>query len=126
VGLPYFLVFELLGPLAGVFGIPVVAVAFVTGAVSTSFLIAFSVVAILVGLLLSISALALEDLNFRRHARNRDVARLLFLAVVENLGYRQLNDVWRVAGLWDVARRRREWGEQRRRGFAPSTESAGA
>jgi hypothetical protein len=42
---------------------------------------------------------------------------MLFYAAVENLGYRQLTDVWRGLAFWDLARRRRSWGEMTRRGF---------
>jgi hypothetical protein len=44
------------------------------------------------------------------------------MALAENLGYRQLVTAWRVLGLVGVARRRREWGEMRRRGlgYAPA------
>jgi hypothetical protein len=38
-------------------------------------------------------------------------------AVLENVGYRQLNDLWRAIAFVDLARRRQTWGEQRRRGI---------
>jgi hypothetical protein len=74
------------------------------------------------GAVLSVSALALEEFNFRRYHRGREAARLLVMALAENLGYRQLLTAWRVLGLVDVARRRRGWGEMRRRGlgYAPA------
>jgi hypothetical protein len=39
-------------------------------------------------------------------------------AIAEPLGYRQLNELWRIVALWDLLRRKRGWGEHRRRGFA--------
>jgi hypothetical protein len=42
---------------------------------------------------------------------------MMFFTVVENLGYRQLNDLWRVLALVDLARRKQGWGAQRRRGI---------
>jgi hypothetical protein len=39
-------------------------------------------------------------------------------AIAEPLGYRQLNELWRTVALQDMLRRKRGWGEQRRRGFA--------
>jgi hypothetical protein len=38
--------------------------------------------------------------------------------VLENFGYRQLADMWRLLGLVDVVRRKRAWGDMRRRGLA--------
>ncbi len=79
---------------------------------------------ILLGLLLSVSALALEEFSFRRHVRGREVARMLAFAVVDNFGYRQLIGLFRALAFVDLLRRRRAWGEQRRRGFGPAAASA--
>jgi hypothetical protein len=68
-------------------------------------------------MLLSVAALTLDELSFRRHATGRELCRMLGYALVENLGYRQLNEFWGLAGLVDVFRRRRAWGVQHRRGF---------
>jgi hypothetical protein len=65
----------------------------------------------------SISALALEEFSFRRHPHGREIVRMLGYAAVENLGYRQLSDVWHGLAFWDLARRKRSWGEMTRRGF---------
>lgn len=122
VATPYFLFFELLGPVIQLFGYPFVAVAFSIGAVSLSFLLAFLVLALLLGVLLSVSALALEEFNFRRHRQARDALRLLLFAVWENVGYRQLNDFWRLQAFVDLAGGGRHWGDMQRRGLGNSLE----
>ena len=114
---PYFLIFELLGPLVELLGYPAVVAAASVDAVSPAFLIAFFAVSVLLGILLSIAALALEEFSFRRHARNRDAARLLLFAVLDNAGYRQLTDLFRVLAFADLVRRRRHWGAMPRRGL---------
>jgi len=114
---PYFLVFELLGPLVQLLALPFVIAAYATGAVSLQFVAAFLVVSLLIGILLSVSALALEEFGFRRHVRGVEAGRLLWYAVVENFGYRQINDVWRLIGLIDAIQRRAGWGEMTRRGL---------
>lgn len=124
VGVPYFVLFELLGPVMQLFGYPVAAAAFALNAISLSFLIAFFVAALFLGVLLSVSALALEEFSFRRHNRNREAARLLLFAVLENLGYRQLNDFWRLRAFVDLATGAREWGEMKRRGLGAATDAA--
>ena len=91
--------------------------AWALGYLSPLFLVAFLLVAILLGILLSISALGLEELGLRRQPGGRELARLVAYAALENVGYRQLNDFWRVLALVDLARGRRSWGAQRRRGF---------
>jgi cellulose synthase/poly-beta-1,6-N-acetylglucosamine synthase-like glycosyltransferase len=114
---PYFVVFELLGPVVQLIGPPVTIYAYLTGRLSLAFLVGFLIVSVLLGILLSVAALALEEFSFRRHERWRDVGRLLVFAVLENVGYRQINDLWRVLAFIDLARRRHSWGTQRRRGI---------
>jgi len=122
LAMPYFLLFELVGPVIQLLGLPVVLAAFATGAVSLPFLCAFLLMSIFLGVLLSVLALALEELTFRRHTRGREAARLLLFAVLENFGYRQLNDVWRLQALVDVARGGKGWGEMQRRGLGVASE----
>jgi hypothetical protein len=114
---PYFVVFELAGPLIEIVGPPATIVFWATGRLSTLFLAAFLLVSVLLGILLSIAALALEEFSFRRHPRMSEVARLVLYAVFENVGYRQINQLWRILAFVDLARRRHAWGAQRRRGI---------
>ena len=121
VALPYFFLFELVGPLFELTSFVLMPLAYALGLLDTSILVAFAVVAVLLGVLLSVAALALEEFSFRRHGNRRDVTRLLIYAVVENFGYRQLVDVWRLQGMWDVLRGRKGWGDMKRKGFAVLT-----
>jgi diguanylate cyclase (GGDEF)-like protein len=117
VAIPYFLVFELFGPVIELFGYLALPLAVATGRLSTSFLWAGLILAILFGLLLSIAAVALEEFSFRRHRSSREVSRTLAYAVLENFGFRQVMGVARLIGLVDLVRRRQRWGLMRRRGF---------
>jgi cellulose synthase/poly-beta-1,6-N-acetylglucosamine synthase-like glycosyltransferase len=121
LALPYFLIFELVGPLFQVVSFIVMPVAYALGMLDTAILVTFAVVAILLGVLLSVAALALEEFSFRRHRRAREAIRMLVYAVAENFGFRQLVDFWRLQALWDLARRKKGWGEMKRRGFAALT-----
>lgn len=121
IALPYFLVFELIGPLFELTSFLLVPIAFAFGFLDIAILIAFGLVAVLLGVLLSVAALALEEFSFRRHPHGREVIRMLAYAVMENFGYRQLVDWWRLRGLWDVVRRRKGWGDMKRKGFAVLT-----
>jgi cellulose synthase/poly-beta-1,6-N-acetylglucosamine synthase-like glycosyltransferase len=117
IGVPYFITFEFVGPILQLLGYPIVLAAFLTGGVSLAFVGAFLSMAILLGILLSVSALGLEELSFRRYARAREAGTLLLYAVLENFGYRQLNDFWKVQAFAELVRRKRDWGEMRRRGL---------
>jgi cellulose synthase/poly-beta-1,6-N-acetylglucosamine synthase-like glycosyltransferase len=114
---PYFVLFEMVGPALSLWSYILLPVAFILGLVSPVYMLAFFVVTLLVGQLLSVSALALEEFSFRRQRRWRDVFRLVWYAAIENFGYRQLTDLWKVQGLWDIVRKRSAWGEMPRRGF---------
>ena len=120
--MPYFLIFEFLSPVFALTGLVVTAVWWILGGLSTFYFIAFLLVSIGLGLLLTTAALALEEFNYHRYHRRRDVARLLAYAVFENLGYHQLHDVWRAIGYLDIARGKTGWGAQPRRGFGTSTD----
>ena len=99
------------------FGPIVTIAAFALGELSVVFLVAFLLVAFLLGIVLSIAALTLEEFSFRRHQSARDIVRLLVYAIIENVGYRQLNDFWRALALVDLLRRKQGWGAQRRLGI---------
>jgi cellulose synthase/poly-beta-1,6-N-acetylglucosamine synthase-like glycosyltransferase len=117
LGMPYFGLFELLGPLIEITGLIALPVAVIVGVLSPTFLIAFFVVSVLLGVLLSVAALALEEFSFRRHRLGRDAVRLLGFAVLENFGYRQFLSAVRSLAFVDLARRSSVWGEQRRKGL---------
>jgi cellulose synthase/poly-beta-1,6-N-acetylglucosamine synthase-like glycosyltransferase len=121
VAFPYFAFFELLGPVIEIVGPIATIYWWAEGRLSTLFLVCFLVVSFLLGILLSVAALGLEEFSFRRHPQTREILRLAGYSILENLGYRQLNDVWRTMGLVDLARRRRGWGAQKRRGIGQAT-----
>jgi hypothetical protein len=87
------------------------------------FLVGFLVVAMLLGVVLSLAALMLEEHSFRRHRDGREIARLVGFSVVENVGYRQIVAFWRFLAFFDLVRGRREWGEMRRKGFSTVAEA---
>jgi cellulose synthase/poly-beta-1,6-N-acetylglucosamine synthase-like glycosyltransferase len=125
---PYFLVLEGIGPVIEIVGYVAFAVTLLLGAWSPTFVAAFLALAVLVGMALSAAAVALEELTFRRYPRWVDLLRLFSAAIVENLGYRQLNQLWRLQGTIAVLRGQRHWGSPPRRGFegepgAPGTQA---
>jgi cellulose synthase/poly-beta-1,6-N-acetylglucosamine synthase-like glycosyltransferase len=127
VATPYFVVFEMLGPMIEALGYLLFPIAVILGLLSATYLVAFLVLAVVLGMLLSFSALMLEEFNFRRHRQGRDVARMLAFSILENVGYRQMISLWRALAAVDLARGKRSWGEQRRRGVGAgrSAEAAG-
>jgi hypothetical protein len=75
-------------------------------------------VAILFGVVLSTLSVLLDELCFHVYYRPRDIAMMLFIGVVENFGYRQLNVIWRLQGIWQWLRGKQGgWGAMQRKGI---------
>jgi cellulose synthase/poly-beta-1,6-N-acetylglucosamine synthase-like glycosyltransferase len=119
---PHAFLFEMLGPFVETLGYLVVILSFALGTLNLEFFLMFLAVAILYGIFLSISAVLLEEISFRRYPGWVDLSKLLVFSVVENFGYRQLLSVFKVKAFWDVIRRRRHWGVMERDGFRTAPE----
>jgi cellulose synthase/poly-beta-1,6-N-acetylglucosamine synthase-like glycosyltransferase len=118
---PFMLIFEGIGPLIEMLGYVVMTVLVASGLISWPAFGAFLLLALGMGLMLSASALLLEELAFRTYPQPRHLAKLIAAIVIENLGYRQLNCWWRVVGLWQWASRRKQvWGTMTRVGAGPA------
>jgi len=117
VALPYYAVFEAAGPVIEVFGMLLCVVGLAFGLLDWRIAQLLFLAAILYGALISVAAVLLEELSFRRYLRPRDLSVLLVAAVLENFGYRQLTLWWRLRGLIDYCGGRQTWGEMRRKGL---------
>jgi hypothetical protein len=87
------------------------------GILDVQFFLMFLAVAIFYGMFLSIAAILLEEISFRRYPGWIDLTKLLAYSILENFGYRQLLSAMKVKAFWDAIRRRRAWGHMQRRGF---------
>lgn len=121
---PYFVLVELLAPVVEAVGLLGLVAGLVIGAINWPFAVLFFLVAYVLGVILSVATLALEEWSFRRYAGLGARLRLLLWAVLENIGYRQLTVVWRLRGLVKFLRGRRDWGTMERRGFGPAKPTA--
>jgi hypothetical protein len=110
-------VIELLGYLITIAGL-----AF--GLVNVSFALLFVLVAWGYGMLLSIWAVVLEEVSFRRYRRFSDLFRLLLFASLENFGYRQLTVWWRLKAFVNVWKGTHVWGDMARKGFGKPSVAA--
>jgi cellulose synthase/poly-beta-1,6-N-acetylglucosamine synthase-like glycosyltransferase len=119
LSLPFFVVFEFLGAFIETLGYVTVVVSLLLGVVNVSFAVVFFAVAVLSGVLLSLAAVLLEDLAFRRFERQGELLQLVLYCLAENFGYRQLMTLYRVRGFFAYLRGNKAWGEISRVGFAP-------
>jgi cellulose synthase/poly-beta-1,6-N-acetylglucosamine synthase-like glycosyltransferase len=112
---PFMVAFEWLGPVIEVGGYLLMSLGLAFGVVSGPAFAAFLLLAIGLGIMLSVCALLLEELSFHIYKRPSDLALLALAAVVENFGYRQLISWWRLEGLlkWAFGSKAR-WGDMTR------------
>lgn len=122
---PYFFFLEMCGPVIEGLGYVSFAVTVLSGRADPLYIQAFLGVAVALGMALSVAAVGLEELSFRRYPRTLDLVRLFALAILENFGYRQLSAWWRLKGTWSAIRKVEGWGRMQRKGFATAGEEGG-
>lgn len=115
---PYFVLFEWAAPLVEAFGYLFFVYLIVFHDVAAHMAILLLLVAILFGVVLSTLSILLDELCFHVYYRPRDIAMMLFIGLVENFGYRQINVIWRLQGIWQWLRGKQGgWGAMQRKGI---------
>ncbi|MEA1070927.1 glycosyltransferase [Sphingomonas sp. LY160] len=117
LGFGQILVVDVLGPLIEVIGYVLVPVLWAVGLLSVDYLLAFLAITFTFGIFVSVATLILEEVELRRFPRARDLVVLTSVAVLENFGYRQLSNFWRLRGFWQFLRKQEGWGTMTRKGF---------
>jgi cellulose synthase/poly-beta-1,6-N-acetylglucosamine synthase-like glycosyltransferase len=117
IGFGQVLVVDVVGPLVEVMGYVLVPLLYVLGLLSLPWLLGFLAVTFTLGVFVSMATLVLEEVQLRRFVKARDLTVLAFIAVIENFGYRQLSNYWRIQGWWNFLRNKNAWGEMTRKGF---------
>jgi len=117
LAMPYFVIFEMFGPIIELSGFIYFFMVIALGNLNSTFVLMFFSVAILLGMLLSVSSVLCEEFTYRRYPSLSDVAVLTLYAFLENIGYRQIHTWWRFRGLIDFFRGKKTWGEMLRKGF---------
>jgi cellulose synthase/poly-beta-1,6-N-acetylglucosamine synthase-like glycosyltransferase len=108
---------DVIAPPVEVLGYLLLPLFWALGVLSWEVVMAFLALTMVFGVALSVGALILEEIELHRYPRARDLAILTAAAVLENFGYRQLNNWWRLCGYWQWLRKADGWGHMRRTGF---------
>ena len=117
IGFGYIFLVDVLGPIVELLGYVLIPLFWAMGLLSIEYLLAFAAVTFTFGIFISVGSLALEETSLRRFPRATDLVLLTGVAVLENFGYRQLNNLWRLRGIWQFLRRSQSWGTMTRKGF---------
>ncbi len=118
ISFPMFVLFELAAPVLELFGYLYFLFTLLFGSVDPVMGALFFILAYLIGFLMSLQAMALDDLGFNSYRGFRTRLVLILTAVLENFGYRQILLYYRLKGMLDFVRGGQAWGEMKRKGFA--------
>lgn len=123
VALPLQFLFDIVSPILEFLGLILIPIFALLGILSFSFFLAYLSVVFLFGLFLSMGSMMIAEFTVFQKARIRDVPMYFLAAIVENFGYRQLNNLWRMEGTWQAFRKKKGWGAMTRKGFSSSDSS---
>lgn len=123
--LPYVFFIEGLGPLIEIFGYLLTTVAFLLGFLNWSHYVILIAVSLLFGWASTLLAVLLSDVATRRYMTGHDLLLLVVVALVENLGYRQLVSWWGCVGTLQAITGKGGWGVMKRRAFESGAASTG-
>ena len=116
VAMPYFFIFEMVGPLIEVQGYLMVLAAALTGLLNPYIALLLFISTVMLGILISITSLCIAEKD-EHYFSVKEFFILLGLAIIENVGFRQLVSYWRVAGYFNSLKKPKGWGEMVRKGF---------
>jgi len=120
VGMPFHVIFELMSPVIELSGYVLTAVSFIFGWLDFEFVFLFFALAILLNIMISLFSFLLEEFTVKKFDRPADIAWLFLCAIIENVGYRQLNLFFRLTATFNFFYKGNNWGNMKRATFAES------
>jgi cellulose synthase/poly-beta-1,6-N-acetylglucosamine synthase-like glycosyltransferase len=117
LGFGHILVMDIVSPVLEVLGYLTIPIFWYFGVLSYEYLIGYAAIVFGLGTFTSIASLMLAEFQLRAYPRIGDLAKLGSAAVLENFGYRQLHNFWRIWGWWQYLTSQHSWGEMPRIGF---------
>lgn len=121
MAMPYFVFFELLGPVIEAAGLVIIPLSYLLHMISLEFFLLFLIATTLFGVVLSVGALAIEEHTFNKYVQVSDFLLLSFYSIIENFGYRQMTVYFRLMGLLQYRKYKHAWGKIKRKTFESSS-----
>jgi hypothetical protein len=118
----YYFLFEFIGPFIEIQGLFMVGISALIGVLNPTIALLLFSTTIAFGVLVSASSVMIAEFNHQVYSP-KDVRRLLWMAVVENFGIRQLISFWRIQGFFSAMKQSKGWGAQTRTGFKKQSTS---
>jgi len=109
LSLPFQTFVEGFGCLVEFGGYILIPVSFLLGLTPLDLFLLFVLLAFVYGTFLSVGSVVLEEITYRRYPQMKDLLLLLYYAVIENFGYRQMIVLYRVQGFVQYLRGEKSW-----------------
>ncbi len=119
VAFPFFVFIEALGPLFELMGYAIFILAAIGGFVSWEVFFYLLILSTLLGFILSISALLIEEVFFHNYSGSQ-LVQLLWSALLDSMILRYIKLWWRVQGMVQFFQKKTHWGEMKRMRFERS------
>ncbi len=116
VALPYFLVFEAIGPMIEIQGYLMIVLAAILNILDERIALLLFIATVLFGIINSLSALLIAERE-EQYFSLQDMMKLLGYAIVENFGPRQWFSFWRIRGQLNMIFTKGGWGRIKRKGI---------
>lgn len=115
VAIPYNWIFELLGAVVEVLGYFIIPFSLIMGELNMFFFIVYFLLAALLGVILSLGSLILEQYTRRSIMTAKQCLSLSLYTILENFGYRQIITLFRLEGILKYRKLRKTWGKIKRK-----------
>lgn len=124
LGMPYYFIFEMVGPLFEIQGYIMVFIAALFGLLSTKLALLLFIATIMFGIFISMASVLIAERNIV-YFSYRDSIKLLVTALAESFGPREFFSLWRVLGFFNAMKRPVGWGKAERKGFGSGSVNVG-
>ncbi len=116
IGMPYFFIFEMVAPLVELQVYISLIVGLIIGIFNGVYMLLLLVVTCLLGMVLSLIALFVQE-KYSETLTTKDTFVLVLFAIIENVGWRQIMNIYRCWGFFSSLRGNHSWGSMTRVGF---------
>lgn len=114
--MPYFFIFEFMGPLLETQGYLLVMAAAFLGLLNAKICMLLFISSIMLGTFVSLTSLFISEKQ-QHYFSLREIFILVFYSVIENFGFRQILSFWRVIAYFNSMKKPKGWGKMVRKGF---------
>ncbi|WP_242403722.1 glycosyltransferase family 2 protein [Paenibacillus pini] len=124
ITMPYNVLFETLNPYFRITGLLALGGYALLDMTHWKILLVFFMLNFFSGYLLSVGALVLEEIAFKRYKKPSDLFKMLLYSALKFVGYHQLGVLWRVQGHIQYLQKNNSWGAMTRQSWNDESETA--